>query len=389
MALTSLNPAAESVFRDLMGSTGPTAYGSADKLVNDAQRYNSYWTRFEHSGGSMSERIQAGPSIIARILLSVTRRARTYNPDKDTFQYRRSDVLDGWQIAWRHVFTYLPWTEHEIIKNVQGLSGKTRTVKYAEIKKVKEMDVFTDLIDFMESLALGVPNAASMESQDGEDPYSVFAFVNEFTNGLFPGFTTVQGIDPALKSGWRPVKQAYAELPKVGWDLFPALMMATARARWNEMPYKPELSTPDDDEELIGTTLKGLSNYEEGLRVNQDEFRGNHGPQDPHYGKPTFRGKPIMWFSAMDGLAIHPTGSAGAPSTEDDTTNNNAGARYFGFKNKFLRCVYHAERYMHKGEVMTPTEQPFARVLPYDTWVNRICTSRRRLWCVHPSATLT
>ena len=162
MALTSLNPTAESVFRDLMGSTGPTAYGSAEKLVNDAQTYNNYWTRFEHSGGMMSEKLQGGPSITARILLGITRRARTYSPDKDTFQYRRSDVLDGWSIAWRHVFTYLPWTEHEIIKNVQGITGKARTTKYADIKRVKEMDVFTDLIDFMESLALGVPNAASM-----------------------------------------------------------------------------------------------------------------------------------------------------------------------------------------------------------------------------------
>ena len=217
----------------------------------------------------------------------------------------------------------------------------------------------------------------------------MFAFVNEFTNGLFPGFSTVQGIDPALKPGWRPVQGTYAELPKVGWDLFPSLLMATSRSRWDEMPYKPEHSTVETENEIIGTDLQGFANYEEGLRVNQDQFRGEGGPQDPTYGRPKFRGKPVIWFSAMDGLAIHPTGSAGAPSTATDTTNSKAGPRYFGWKNQFLRCVYHAERYMHKGEVMTPTEQPFARVLPYDTWVNRICTSRRRLWVVGPSATLT
>lgn len=381
------------VFADMVMSTSSTVFSGAEQIVNDAQRHRNYYTRFEHSGGDKSKMVQGGPNIFDTIFLNATPRSRFYNPSNDTFSYLRADVLTSWQIAWRYNFTHMAWTDHEILHNVNSLSGQARTLKYKSIRKAKDLDVYTDLIDTIEATAWAAPVQTTMETATGTQPYSVLAFCNEGTAGageLPTWTTTVQNISSTTYPNWLPQRASYADLPKVGTDLFEAFSTAQHKAKWEAMPYRGDASTPSSVSEMSWfTALDGLVNYETSLRLNQDEFKNGSNGQDPHYGAPTFRGRPIIYVSALDGAAVWPTGTAGALATSATTTNSNAGPRYVGLNNEHVKCVWHSDRYMVKLAPMRPTDQPFTTVVPMDTWTNRVCSSRRRQACVFPSATLT
>jgi len=390
MALTTTSNV--DVFKDLILGTTSTVYTGPDKLINDATRFQTYFSRFEMQGGKMGDVIQAGPEIIDQILLDVPQRAQFYNPNNGSFNYQRDDVLSQWKVNWRFLFTHKTWTEHEIILNTGGLTGGALREKLKSILKAKDMACATDLVDTIEETAFAAPSSTEMEGQEGSRPYSVLAFVSELSSGLPPGWgsSTVMGINPSSKTNWKNARQTYSDLPKVGTDLFAALSQGVRKVNYQAQPWKSGMSQENAISEFtFFTSNLGLSNYEESLRINQDEFRNGSAGQDPHYGKPTFRGIPFDYVASLDGAAVWPTGSAGALSTETDTTNSNAGPRYVGITRTHMKCMWHSARFMQPMDEIRPENQPHVHVMPMDTWLQRVCTSRRRQLVIYPSANLS
>lgn len=383
------------VFRDLVNNTNSTVFTGPDQIINDATLHRNYFTRFEHSGGDRSKMMQAGPNIVETIFLSGVQRATFYSPDADSFSYQRDDVLSNWLIPWRFLFTHKTWTDHEIVLNTGGLSGGALKDKLKSIDKGKDMAVITDLVDTLESTAWAPPSATQMEAVTGKKPNSILCFVTELSSGLPPGYatagtTTVQNIAPGTYSNWKNQRASYTDLPKVGTDLFRAMSQGMRQSEWHQMPYRPDLSTgPDLNGFCWFTDNEGVMNYEDSLRLSQDEFKNGSSGQDPHYGMPTFRGAPVKYVSALDGASVWPTGSGGALSTSADTTNSNAGPRYVGLTAEHIKCVWHSGMYMRKKPSFNPDDQPHVNVQTLDTWLNRVCTSRRRQCIVYPSANLS
>jgi hypothetical protein len=383
------------IFRDLITGTTSTVYTGPEQIVNDATRFQNYYTRFELSGGKSGDLIQAGPEIIDHILLSVPQVAQFYNPDNGTFSYQRHDVLSNWTLKWRFLFTHWTYTDHEIVLNTGGLTGGALKEKLKEIRRGKEMANVTDLVDTIEATAWAAPNASTMEEATGTQPHSNLCFITELATGLPTGYTTagattVMGINPATKTNWTNQRQTYADLPKADTDLFRAFSLGTRKAMWQQLPYKAEMSQgPKVNGFTFFTDSEGLANYEDSLRLAQDEFKNGSSGQDPDYGAPTFRGIPFIYIAALDGAAVWPTGASGAAATSATTTNSNAGPRYLGMTREHIKCVWHSAMYMHAHPEIRPDSQPHVHVMPTDTWLNRVCTSRRRHLIVYPSANLS
>lgn len=383
------------IFRDLVTVTSSTTFTGPEQIINDATQHQNYFTRFELSGGDRGSVIQAGPNIIDQIILDVPQVAQFYDPNAATFAYQRSDVLSSWSIPWRFLFTHYTFTNHEIILNTGGLTGGKLKEKLKDIRKVKETACITDLVDTLEATAWAPPSGAQMEDVAGKQPHSILCFVSELSSGLPPGYaasghSTVMGINPASKTSWKNQVSTYTDLPKVGTDLFSALSRGVRSAMWSQLPYQPQLSQQSTTNGFtFYTDTLGMDRYEESLRINQDEFKNGSNGQDPHYGAPTFRGIPFVYISSMDGAALWPTGTAGALSTSTDTTNSNAGSRYVGLTRDHIKCVWNSAVYMQAMPEIIPENQPHVHVMPKDTWMNRVCRSRRRHLVVAPSANLS
>lgn len=380
------------VFRDLILGTTSTNYSGPEALINDATRFQTYYSRFEMAGAKFGETIQATGEIIDQILLDVPQRAQFYDPAAGTFAYQRDDVLTQWTTNWKFLLTHMTWTEHEIILNTGSLTGGALKETLKKLLKAKDMACSTDLVDTVEASAWAPPSASTMEAKNGMQPYSVLAFVSELTTGLPPnwtGYTTVMGISPTAKPNWKNATQGYTDLPKVGTDLFPALSQACRKVNYQPQPWKGGNTQENALADFtFFTSNLGITNYEDSLRINQDEFRNGSSGQDPHYGMPTFRGIPFDYVAALDNAAVWPTGGGGTLGVETATTNSNAGPRYVGLTRKHIKCVWHANRFMHRMDEIRPENQPHVHVVPTDTWMQRLATSRRRHVIVHPSSNL-
>ena len=76
--------------------------------------------------------------------------------------------------------------------------------QYKRLKRIKEQRMWTSTLNGMEAQLFAVPVVANMETNTGTEPYSIPAFVNEETAGLFNNYTSSPGVDWATVEGINP-----------------------------------------------------------------------------------------------------------------------------------------------------------------------------------------
>jgi hypothetical protein len=377
-------------------------------MINEAVK-NTYTMPRLARGHSMEDMLQGGSTIKDTIYFKVKSTYKRYHPNR-SFTYENKQTGTTWEIPWRFAEVDVSWTEHEIGLNTGQLSSGAKFHRFKNLMRQKMQNLWSDACNAIDDEYWAVPDTTTMESTTGKEPYSIPVYLNEYDDGLpigddRPGgaWTTVMGISPTaaeVDDKWTPEQQTYTEGAVAGTDMFPAMSRTFHKLRFDRLPKKPEYSDKTTSPHFIGCSLQGLVNYEDALRLNQDQFKGA-GRQDPDYDRPTFRGVPLDYISALDDAVIYPTGENTGDLTanlgkEADTTNTstnsnagNAGPRYYFINGEYMRQVFHNERYFYMLKPIQPSEQPFNRVQIVDMWNNLVCRSRRRHGILYPAKDIT
>ncbi len=391
-----------SAFTEFVNETGPTYLTSQTDRVNDAAKTNYETIGYLSRGQQMSDVLQGGANIKDIIYLNAVRRARSYKPMEDQ-SYQAVQTGITWTGEWRCWMTDIVVTDQELELNAGAtLNNNTRAQKFKDIWFTKQQQAHSDAMDYLEEKYWAVPNTLEMESATGQEMYSIPALVNEFTNGLptsvHPGgaWTTKQGINPttAGQTNWVPQQFDYIDkLPSTSGSYNAKSLIAVFDRAWSKLNFRP----PPHDKQyfetetaqpinVVFTSLQGRLNLLTSYRASNNLWADVHDP----FFTPMYGGAPVVYVAALDTAAIFPTGAGATLSTELDTAGTtNAGPRYFLIQPKYLRTIFHSERFMANLGKMKDVRQPTTNIWPIDTWSNTIARSLRRHAIIYPSADIS
>ena len=413
-------------FNDFMQTTGPAYLKSADAVINEAVKNNYVLSRLLKEKASETL-IQAGSSIKDTIVFDDASTYQKYQPN-DTFTWSNPQVTDTLTANWRFSMDYMTWTDQEIELN----EGDAK-VMYKRVKRIKEMRMWTSMLNGMENdlWATSANNSGNMEGSSGKEPYSLPAFITEKLNtvttlgdrgGAPIGFTTVLGIDPTVDARWSNQVSFYGsnlgrnDLPvsvnmgsnhnagtRTFGGLFPAFDDMYLKVQFKApLTQKQYFDETNFQRQMILCSRLGINNYKRALRDSNQLLVS---AEDSAYMTPTFSGIPLEYCANLDDAAIFPSASSGSTianslagrngaslsttftNTETAASTIDKGARYWFVNGQYLTPIFHSTRYMKKHDVMRHPNQPFTWVQPVDCWWNLFCNSRQRHGIVAPVAT--
>lgn len=391
-----------SVFNDFMKATDSAVLTSPDHITNEAVK-NNYLLRRFMKGRGPEEVLQGGKTIKDQIMFDEDSTFEYYQPNA-TFTWQNPQVLEEWEIQWRFCVDHMSWTDHEIELNAGGgLSSKARHAVYKRLRKVKEQRLWTSLINGVDNALFAAPEADAMEAAGGTKPYSIPAFINEASSGLYVGsggtWSTKQGIDPTApgKTKWQPKQATYAvgtpgtvSTHDNSAGILAAFDNMYLSVKFSAPPTKQEYFENDNlYRQFIACSKKGITDYGAILRLQQDRFAVS--PQDPAFIKPTYAGIELEYVADLDTAALYRDGDNNSNHAEGSTyavASGGApayGPRYYWINANYMKPVFHTKRYMHRHDVMTHPNQPFTHVQPVDCWMNLVCQSMQRQGIVSPA----
>ena len=369
-----------STFTDFIDTTGPSFLTSAEDVVNEACKNNYLLRRFLRGQGP-SETIQGGSSIKDTIMFDEESTFQYYEPNQ-TFTWENPQVVENWEIQWRFCVDHMAYTDAEVELNVgTGLSRAARHTAYKRLKRIKEQRLWTSILNGMEDALFAIPSNGGMEASTGTRPYSIPAFLNEETNGLYSGFSTVQGLAPTTYSKWVPQQKTYGSTDVDNADN----IISKMDELFLDVQFTPPPSHQEyfDDPSLnamfIACSKAGQRIYTQLLRSSQDTFV-TASRQDPAYQSPKYAGIDLVHAPKLDEYA----GYTGGDNTELGATKQ--GPRYYFINGNYMKFVFHTTRYMYQHPAMRHPNQPFTTIVPVDSWYNFVCRSRQRQGILSPTA---
>ena len=410
-----------STFTTFMNVTGPSFLTGPEDIVNEAVKQTYLLGRFL-KGGDMGRILQGGTDIRDSVMFDEQSSASFYAPNA-TFAETNPQVVTNWKAYWRFYKDSMVWTDHELELQIpEGVGTPTRHAIYKRVKYSKEQRLWTSILNGMEEALWAVPIAADMEPETGLKAYSIPAFINEWTNGLFfsrtgtvygTAWTVKQTINPTLETRWKP--QLNIALPAAGHSgttisgsnllyetdategptgtatvtetrgLLQTFDLAWAKTKFMAPPTRQEyFENPALYKQVIVTSIAGQTYYMGKLRANQDTFV-TAGRQDPAFINPMYAGIDVIRVAYLDDAPIYPADTeANAPVSEFSSAAEDIGSRYYFINGNYLCPVFHTRRYMVKHPAMRHRDQPFTTVQYVDTWYNLVARSLQRHALVHP-----
>ena len=367
-----------STFTDFIDTTGPSFLTSAEEVVNEACKNNYLLRRFLRGQGP-SETVQGGSSIKDTIMFDEESTFQYYEPNQ-TFTWENPQVVENWEIQWRFCVDHMAYTDAEVELNVgTGMSRAARHTAYKRLKRIKEQRLWTSILNGMEDALFSIPSNGAMEATTGTKPYSIPAFLNEETNGLYSGFSTVQGLAPATYSKWVPQQKTYGSaLVDNADNIISKMDELFLDVQFTPPPSHQEyFDDPSLNAMFIACSKAGQRIYTQLLRSSQDTFV-TASRQDPAYQSPKYAGIDLVHAPKLDEYA----GYAGGSFTE--LTATNQGPRYYFINGNYMKFVFHTTRYMYQHPAMRHPNQPFTTIVPVDSWYNFVCRSRQRQGILSP-----
>lgn len=393
MVLSSGNPLVE--FADFVASTGPAYVKGPSVVTFDAAQYR---THIHSQLYTMSEveakHIRGGSSIKHNTKFKPGGTFETYLPGQ-AHQWTNPQGLRTLEAHYRYWMVHFSYVEQELLLN-EGVTqgGEARFQQYVKLRDSKMQTALGDLVDGQEGRFWAVPNKDTMESSDGQEPYSIWCFINEDTNGLFGTnwtgntWTTVEGINPAAANVYgqfAPQVSTYTQTgAQTDGNIFSAFDTMRKLVCW-KMPTKFGEYWTDDylSNLVIVTSMRGQSIAQGLLRNAQDQLIG--GRQDPAYPDPTYHGIPIRWSDGMTNSAVYDTGSN---TLGNEFNAANDGPRFLWINGHDIYPVYHSAK---MGQMEAPLKHPNVPdtwTTPIPVWGNLFCESRKRSGIVRPQGSI-
>ncbi len=384
-----------SQFGTFIGSN-PPGIVSPGHVFNIASRQNYDELTYFWRGQKQHKIMQGGGELKGRLFMEVNPRAEVFD-HTDTANPQITQPGKNFSLGWAKIRTYIAWDDIEVDLN----SGTSHTADYRFEKWWDDLeqyyqDMYTDWYGKIQDLMWAVPNKTTMEATATTvtQPYSIPCFINEHTNGLaVPGaanggtWTTVEGIAPATDPGgtnWVPQKFGYKNrIVNDPDNLLNALDYSALKLKFTPPPMdKKYFEEGGMSGVWYATSATGRIWVEQLYRASNDRWDN---PNDPA-GNPVYKGYPFVYCAKLDSAAIFPTSTAGAYSTELITTNGNAGARFFAINPSKLNAFTHSNWFMKQTDERHPFPQPTMSVIWYITLYNMMCTDRRGLGIIYPTA---
>jgi hypothetical protein len=385
-------------FADFVKSTAPAWASSQDAFVNEIQQ-NSYPLARFLKGRDMGDVFQNGERIKDGIILDQPGTFQMISPETES-TWTNAQTLTTWEIPWRFAQAHMAWTAQEVELN----EGSSAAV-WKRVKKIKQTGLANDIVHGLNSKLFARPLASKMESftADPGEPQSIPALVNEYTNGLFANTyggntvqatdyyaSTVQGINPASKTKWKPVQKTYANLTV---DNASNLLAAFDDIFLDLQFRQPGTMNEYFENEsmfrqVIYTSKAGIVKYKKMLRAEND-VQVVPGRQDPAYQNPTYSGIPLERAPQLETEALYAANSSTLydESTDAGTTANTfTGPRYYWINANFMKMAFHSNYYFKYLDVFSPEKNRTKYILPIQIWFNLYVTSRRHQGIVSPSA---
>ena len=385
-------------FNDFMAATGPRYLTSAEDVINEAVKNTYVLSRFLKGRGT-DKVIQGGKTINDVVLMDESSTYDHYQPN-DTFSWTNPQVVDTLEIDWKFSVDHMSWTDQEIELNVgEGLSRDAQKVVYKKLKRIKEMRLWTSMLNGMEDDLWKAPNEAGMETNTGKLPYSIPTFIQEEDGGLPAGFTgtDLQGLGVAATgANYQNQVSTYDANDPDGIIGGGTGSSDSLIAAFDEMFLKCQFIPPATKQEyfendnlsrqLIFASRAGVHQYKRALRASNDSLIS---AQDPAYNNPQYSGIDVIYVSALDTAAIYSnnygSGSHTGFHAEDSASAAYTGSRYWWVNANYMTPIYHSRRYFEKHDPMRHPNQPFTSVQPVDCWWNVFCNSRKRQGIVRPA----
>lgn len=378
-------------FADFVEGTGPTYVTGPKHLVNEAVLHTYYFGRLVKGNVSKKRMIRGGSDIRESLFFEDNGTFETYLPGA-THNWKNPQKLKKVKTYWRFTMVHMSWTDQEILFNERITEGSIEAQfhAYVDIRNEKEALMWSAKWNGLEGLLFATPDKDTMEAEEGTEPYSLFAFVNEDTNGLFgtnytgETWTTVEGLDPTVNTKFKPQQLTYnsTTLNDPG-NIISMLDELYMDVHFERPPtHKEYFEDPRLNKQMILTTKIGRKAVMVLLRNHQDRFVA--GPQDPAYNDPQFNGVPIVRVDSLETANLYDDGSNGV-TTEALADTTKRGPRFYMVNGNYIYPVFHRERYFFKDEVSRHHNVPDTWVCPVATWYNLICTSRQRQGVLSPN----
>lgn len=386
-----------SQFQDFSRSTGSAIVKSPSAMpVNMAGLRTYLWPKMFSNNGFP---VQGGADIKRKAVWRDNGTYEKYLPG-GSGSWQNPQRLDDITAQWRFTRVHETYVDQEFLLNDKIMSGTEDVVfeQFVKMRDEKEQIMFTAQANGMEADLFAQPDKTRMEGtvSTADSPYSIWPFVNEHANGLFPSYTpggawtVIEGVDPTAASvngQFTPQQQTYTTSAQ---DAFGNIISGLDQLFMKCAFEAPErfaqyFEDPVLNNLKIRTSLVGRSAYMTLCRGGQDRFIA--GNQDPSYPDPQFHGVPIGYSSQLDTAVVYPNAAGTALVTERAATGLNIGPRFLFLNCNYLYPIFHKERFMQKGKWSEDHTTPDTHVLPVTTWWNLVCWSRKHQGILSPDDT--
>ncbi len=376
-------------FADFWTANGPANATTPTGFIMEAVEKTYLWGHLSSGTVMGAERVQGGTNIQFQIIFQDYGTWEEYEPG-EFVNYENLQVLQEGNIYWRFSRGHTAWAEQELLLNQAITEGRAefKFQAFVDLQYKKEAMLNITAINGLEKALWRVGNATTMEGQGPgkKEPYSIHYFVNEETNGLVSGATTVEGLTPSATevlgpdgvSRWKPQQETYTSSATDNADNILAAFDDMFHAVEFQVPATRSefFESPRLNKQLIITSPRGRAIFMQLLRGKQDHFIA--GPQDPAYPDPQFMGIPVT-------RSVHfGKGAYYASGTTEFTHASNKGPRYLWLNGNYLFPVIHRQRSFYRTAPRTQFNVPDVWAVNMFVWWNLLNTSRQRQGIVSP-----
>lgn len=384
---------------DYVANTGPAILGPPEQIVNQIQRNSYALGRF--MSGPAAEFLQGGNKILATLYLDHQSSFQIIDPNQD-FSYTNPQKDKVIQTDWAFTVDSMTWLEQEVMLQSGSTGGSNIATKYRDMIYSKMQGKYQSMIDGWEDILwtppAGAQTYASMEGDGAGRPYSIPAFVHENAgnNGGFDAnWTNLHGQPLSVygdrfdnyRGTYDPGQTSTAEDD----HLFSGFDDVAVEIGYRPPGFKDEYFEGDNSyphgnkwaqSMYIMTSKAGVKQVMRAHRASNDSLIN---PQDAQYAGPSWRGVPIMDVATLDKAELYTDGSGGFV-TESDNSVDEAGPRYYFLNPKYLKMIWHSDKFFSVRDPKEPTDKIGVFVTVCEAWGNMICTSRRHQGILSPVA---
>ena len=364
-------------FTEFQLATQERVVTPSTNILNEAA-LRTYELKYMLMGKEYSQIIKGGSELTDFIQFSDNGSFQFYRPNED-LNPTHKETMKRVKVDWRYGESHMVWTEQETVLNSAD--------KKAELKHLTtayEQAAYTASMNGIEKALWATPIASDMEAAGGKVPYSIMAFIDELgSTYAWPGFSTVETVDPVTEDGWRNQTEKYD--PALIYDDAVGVLQA-----FDRMIKKVSYETPETGSQYfqethlrnkrILTNLDGSAIYVQALRRQNDRTVS---PQDPSYGNPTYMGIPVSYVASLDDANLDQNALVNSGVYQPWQTGQ---PRYVWCDYEWVFPVFSETKFLTWGKVFNESNQPESYVKYLHSWYNVFCRSRRRLGIISPFA---